>query len=109
MTTNEPPLDDDRSPSSGAPNPKAQWSMILGIVSLVLCGFCGVPAVVGVVAVVLGVLGRREVTASDGRQTGGGMALTGIATGAVAALGGLLILSLVASGTLDGATVSSID
>ncbi len=44
----------------------------------------------------LGVQGRSEIRRSAGTQTGDGLALAGIITGAVAIVVGLLVLALIA-------------
>jgi len=99
-------------PTSGPPygyvestptNGKATTALIVGIASLVL-SFCCL-GIAGVVAVVLGVKARNEISASGGKQTGEGMALAGIITGAVAVLISLalvvLIVGLIATGNND--------
>ncbi len=96
MTTPPPP------PPAGAPkvnNGKALASMIVGIVSVAVCCYWFISLPGGVVAIVLGILGRKEI--AEGNGTNGGMALTGIITGAVAAAIalGLLALTLFADGT----------
>lgn len=67
-------------PGYGAPgyavpktNAKAVWSLVLGIVSIVLC--CGFLA--GIPALVLGNIARREIILSGGAETGAGMAQAG--------------------------------
>lgn len=50
----------------------------------------------GVIAIVLGVQGRSEIRRSPGTQTGDGLALAGIITGAIAIVVGLLVLALIA-------------
>lgn len=77
-----------------ATNGKATIALVVGIVSLVL-SFCCV-GIAGIVAVVLGVKARSEIAASGGRQSGDGMALAGIITGAVGVLISLGLLILVA-------------
>lgn len=85
-------------------NGKATAALVTGISSLVLSWCCGL-GVAGVVAIVLGVKARNEIRASRGAQTGDGMALAGIITGAVAIVLGLAALALVifaiASGSAD--------
>lgn len=86
------------APSNG----KATASLIVGITTLVLSWCCGV-GILGAVAIVLGVRARGEVQASQGRQTGEGMAVAGIVTGVLAMLIGLasvavIILALVSGG-----------
>ena len=55
---------------------------------------CGL-GVLGLVAVVLGMKGRSEVRRSQGTQTGEGLALAGIITGAIAVVIGLLVIALI--------------
>lgn len=85
-------------------NGKATASLITGISSLVLFWCCGL-GIGGVVAVVLGVKARREIRDSGGFQTGDGMALAGIVTGALAILFGIatvvLVVGLIATGSGD--------
>jgi len=84
-------------------NGKATTALIVGVASLVL-SFCCL-GVAGVVAVVLGVKARNEISANGGRQSGDGMALAGIITGAVAVLISLalviLLVGLIAMGNND--------
>lgn len=54
-------------------NGKAITALVLGIVGLVFC-----PLVLSVPAIVFGVIARREVRASQGRETGDGLALAGL-------------------------------
>jgi len=82
-------------PSSS--NGKAITSMILGIVSIVFCWywFLSIPA--GAVALILGVLGKKEI--AEGRGTNGGMATSGIVTGAIGlALGAILLVLILFTG-----------
>ena len=91
-------------PSYGAPPPgyapvlptntKATAALITGITALVLSWCCGL-GVLGLVAVVLGMKGRSEVRRSQGTQTGEGLALAGIITGAIAVVIGLLVIALI--------------
>lgn len=75
-------------------NTKATAALITGITTLVLSWCCGL-GVLGVVAVVLGLKGRSEVRMSQGTQTGEGLALAGIVTGALAVLIGLVVIALI--------------
>ena len=75
-------------------NSKATAALITGITTLVLSWCCGL-GVLGVVAVVLGIRGRAEVRASHGTQTGDGLALAGIITGAIAVVIGLAVIALI--------------
>lgn len=79
-------------PPSAPTNGKAVASLITGLVSLVLFWACGL-GLAGIVAVVVGLKARREIRASGGYQEGDGLAVGGIATGALAAV--LAALTLV--------------
>jgi hypothetical protein len=76
-------------------NGKATAAMWTGIGSLVLTFCCGFPGIAGLVAIVLGVMAQGEIRRSGGQQTGSGMAVAGIATGAIAFVLGLVIVVLV--------------
>jgi hypothetical protein len=83
----------------GAPksnNGKALSSMIVGIVSVLLCFYWFIALPGGIVAVILGVLSRKEI--AQGNGTNGGMAMTGIITGALAVVLGLIGAILVFAG-----------
>ena len=95
----QPPVPPYAGPPAGyAPvlptNAKATAALITGITTLVLSWCCGL-GVLGLVAVVLGMKGRSEVRRSQGTQTGEGLALAGIITGAFAVVVGLLVLALI--------------
>ncbi|HLN28659.1 MAG TPA: DUF1559 domain-containing protein [Gemmataceae bacterium] len=66
---------------------KAVASLILGLMSLVCSLLTGIPAII------LGILGLRDVSQSDGRVKGQGLAIAGIITGG---LGTILMLPLIA-------------
>ena len=79
-----------------APAPKTNGmgvaSMVCGIVSI-LGGFaCLVPAVASIPGLILGILGLRRINASNGAESGRGIAIAGIATSAV----GVVVLVLLA-------------
>ena len=59
-------------------NQKALFSLILGIVSLICCGF-----VAGVPAAILGNMAKKEIEASGGAQSGAGMAQAGFILGII--------------------------
>ena len=69
-------------------NKKALWSMILGIVSILCCGLLA-----GIPAIILANMGKKEINASGGLQTGGGMATAGLVLGIISI--GLTILSVI--------------
>lgn len=81
-------------PQAPATNGKATGSLVTGITTLVLFWCCGL-GVLGVAAIVLGVKARHEISTSGGAQSGDGMALAGIITGAVAVVLGLVFLAVV--------------
>lgn len=79
---------------------KATSALVLGILSLVLCGlFAGIPAIV------LGVVARSEIRASAGRLDGDGLALAGIVTGVLGTLWSLVLAGLLVLGLAVGSTV----
>ncbi len=84
-------------PVYGGPSPrtngKAQAALWSGIALLVLS--CCALGVFGVVPIALGVKARSEIRASGGGQTGDGLALTGIITGALAVVLSLALVALV--------------
>ncbi|ATD69997.1 MULTISPECIES: DUF4190 domain-containing protein [Gordonia] len=91
----------------GAPqkstNGKAIGALICGIVALVMLAACFPLALpLGIAGVVLGFMSRREVEQSAGNQTGAGMGLAGIITGALGILGAIvwivLFIILIAAG-----------
>jgi hypothetical protein len=74
--------------------------MILGIVSVVgLC--CTFGGLLGIASIILGVISRGEIASSNGAQKGAGMAIAGIATGAVGIFVFVVIIILVATGAVD--------
>ncbi len=86
------------SPVYGAPpatNGKAQAALWTGIGTLVFSWCCGL-GLVGIVPVLLGIRARREIRERQGAQSGDGIALAGIITGAIAVLLGLLVVVLIA-------------
>ena len=76
-------------------NQKALFSLILGIVSLICCGF-----VAGVPAAILGNMAKKEIEASGGAQSGAGMAQAGFILGiigtALSAIGLILYILFIA-------------
>ena len=63
-------------------------AMVVGIVALLLCWIPFLGLVLAIVALVLGIVGIRK--ASRGEATNKGMAITGVVTGGLALLGGIL-------------------
>jgi hypothetical protein len=63
---------------------KAIVALTLGCVSILLDCLCGpLGLIAAIAAIILGILARKEIARSGGVQTGNGMAVAGIATGAV--------------------------
>jgi hypothetical protein len=80
---------------------KATTSLILGVVSLFLCGFfTGIPAIIA------GVLARREIRASGGAVGGDGLALGGIVTGILGTLWTLVAAGILVALLVFGASVA---
>ena len=70
----------------------AVWSMVLGLVSLLLCGF------LGPLAFIFGIAGVSAINRSRGHLTGKGMAITGIILGALELVPLVFILILFFAG-----------
>ncbi len=87
-------------------NKKAIWSLVTGILSVTCCGIFG-----AVAALILSNLAKKEIAASNGTQTGGGMATAGLVLGIISLIGTVIYIILLATGaaTLDfsGSTSSS--
>jgi hypothetical protein len=76
-------------------NKKAIWSMVLGILGLLCCGFF-----TGIPAIILGRQGQSEIDASGGAQGGRGMATAGFVLGIIACVWGVVSIILYATGSL---------
>lgn len=78
-------------------NGKATWSLVLGILSVTLCGL-----IAGIVAIVLGKQAQREIAAAGGLEGGGGRATVGIVLGwisvAISVVAGIIALITYAGG-----------
>jgi hypothetical protein len=72
-------------------NPRALWSLLLGVVALVLTGLCGYGLVIGLPAVYLGWQAKDQ-------PKGRGLAIGGIVTGGLAITLGVVWLILLATG-----------
>ncbi|MGJ9412050.1 DUF4190 domain-containing protein [Aeromicrobium sp. CF4.19] len=77
-------------------NKKALWSMILGIVGLLCCGL-----LLGIPAIILSTMAKKEIAASNGSQTGGGMATAGLILGIIAVAWSVVYGILIAVGVVD--------
>ena len=80
-------------------NKKALWSMILGIIGIVCCGFF-----TGIPALILANQAKSEIRASGGTQTGEGMATAGFVMGIVSIVFGVIYVILFATGAIDFST-----
>jgi hypothetical protein len=83
-----------RPPAPAAPiaepkrNTLAVISLVAGIVSVLIFPCAGAGFPLGLAAVVIGLIGRKQISESDGAQSGSGMALGGMALGLVGVLAG---------------------
>ena len=84
-------------PTSG----KATTSLILGILSLFMCGL-----LTGLPAIFVGISARREVRRSEGRLGGDGLALGGIVTGILGTLWSVVAIVILVSLLSFGAEVA---
>jgi hypothetical protein len=98
-------------PQYGAPQPgmpgaqpknsgKAIASLVTGLVG-VFTFCCGLLVVTSIVALILGFIARREIASSGGQLKGDGMALTGIIAGIFGIISFIVLIVLIATGTLD--------
>jgi putative exporter of polyketide antibiotics len=84
-------------PYGGVPqqtNRKAIWSLVLGILGLVCCGFFA-----GIPAIILGNIAKKEIAESG--QPGRGMAQAGFILGIIAVVLGVLWLGLWSTGVVE--------
>lgn len=83
-------------------HPRAVTSLVLGILSLVLCGFF-----TGIPAIILGKQAQNEIDRAGGVQAGRGMATAGFVLGIIACVWGILSIILYATGVLSFNTSTS--
>ena len=81
-------------------NSKAIWSLVLGILGLVCCGFFA-----GIPAIILGRMSQREIEQTG--QQGRGLATAGFILGIVSCVLGVLSAILFATGAVDFPTSST--
>ena len=74
-------------------NQKAVWALITGILSLICCGI-----IAGIPAIILGNSAKKEIAASGGMQSGGGMAQAGFVLGIISIAITILWIILYATG-----------
>ena len=84
-------------PPQQSSNGKATAALILGIVGILFC-----PLILSIPAIILGYSARKEIDASQGRQTNRGLATAGIITGWIGVVYGLLLIALVVAGVFAG-------
>ena len=75
---------------------KAIWSLVLGILGLLCCGFFA-----GIPAIVLGKMAQKEIDASGGAQTGRGLATAGFVLGILAVVWGVVWVILSLTGVIN--------
>ena len=106
--TPPPPPNYGQAPYGGAApapqgtNKKAIWSLVLGILGLVCCGFF-----TGIPALILGNSAKKEIAAGQG--TGSGLATAGVVLGAISIVLGIISVILIATGNyyIDFSTSTS--
>ncbi len=74
-------------------NQKAVWALVTGILSLICCGI-----IAGIPAIILGNSAKKEIAASNGSQSGGGMAQAGFVLGIISIAITILWIILYATG-----------
>ena len=92
-----PPPPQYGAPAPGAvpgTNKKAIWSLVLGIIGLVCCGFLA-----GIPAIILANMAKKEIATTG--EGGGGMATAGLVLGVLAVIWGVIYLILVATGNFS--------
>jgi hypothetical protein len=75
-------------------NKKAIWSLVLGILGLICCGF-----IAGIPAIILANMAKKEIATSG--EGGGGMATAGLVLGVLAVIWGVIYLILAATGNFS--------
>lgn len=69
--------------------------MVVGISAIILNCLCAIGALAGPVAIGLAIGARRQIRAANGARAGGGLAITGLVTGIVATVIGLLYVAYI--------------
>ncbi|GAC82651.1 hypothetical protein GP2_003_01290 [Gordonia paraffinivorans NBRC 108238] len=85
-------------PYAGASAPKTNSLAIFALVASLLGLFCGVGGLAGLI---MGIFARRQIDASNGRETGGGLALAAIIIGAIVVVWALFWLVMIGTGAVD--------
>src|SRR5712692_129648 len=80
--------DDPRRPVATTTSVKAIFSLLFGMLALLL------PIVAAIPALILGFLGLRDINQSEGRLGGKGLAIAGMITSVVASLVGLVAMGV---------------
>jgi hypothetical protein len=86
--------------SSPPTHGKATTSLVLGIISLVMCGF-----LTGIPAMILGRQAKREIRESNGQLGGDGLATAGFVTGLIGTIWTVFVTVLVIGVFAVGSTV----
>jgi hypothetical protein len=81
-------------PGAAGTNKKAIWSLVLGIVGLLCCGFFA-----GIPAIILGNIAKKEIATSG--EGGSGLATAGLVLGVIAIIWGVIYLILAGTGAID--------
>jgi hypothetical protein len=92
MSETIPPL--PGTPSQPKTSPLAIWSLVLGIISLVLPCFAILTAIPGVIC---GHMGLARINKSGGALTGNGLAIGGLITGYIGIVWGIFVFGLLAA------------
>jgi hypothetical protein len=80
---------------------KAITSLVLGVLSIFLCGlFTGIPAIF------VGISARRSIRASEGRESGDGLAVGGIVAGIVGTVISVVAVALIAAAVVFSSQVA---
>jgi hypothetical protein len=75
-------------------NKKAIWSLVLGIVGLLCCGFLA-----GIPAIILGNMAKKEIATTG--EGGNGLATAGLVLGVLAVIWGVIYVILAATGNFS--------
>jgi hypothetical protein len=94
-------------PAPAPTSSRATTALVLGLVSVFMCGF-----LTGIPAMVVGSRARKEITASQGRESGEGLATAGVVLGAIgtaiSAIGTLAVAALIVAGALAGSSDTNV-
>jgi competence protein ComGC len=83
-------------------SPAAVWSLVLGILSIVLC----LGLLAGIPAIICGIVAQGGIRKSAGALTGAGMAISGLILGSVGTLLSIFVVPMVVAITLPAVTTA---